>query len=146
MTMSCRPRRDQPLCLHGWPEGFVRRHAADDPDVGRLLCPDCYDYPTAVLWNAYAPELWRRFTQVLPKRIAAQLGIRRKAFRESRTRLRGPPPRKSGTVQLRPAVCSPVRRGAARQRTVLPGGVRSSGAAPGQGTSLDPRGRCRSSS
>jgi hypothetical protein len=24
------------------------------------LCPDCYDYNAAVVWNAHAPELWRR--------------------------------------------------------------------------------------
>jgi hypothetical protein len=24
------------------------------------LCPDCYDYQAAVVWNAHASELWRR--------------------------------------------------------------------------------------
>ncbi|GAB3960908.1 plasmid replication initiator protein [Actinoallomurus acanthiterrae] len=80
--MACRPRRDRPLCPHGRPEGCGRIHESDDPIVGQPICADCYDYPAAVLWNAYAPELWRRFTQALPKQIAAELGITRKAFRE----------------------------------------------------------------
>ena len=38
------------------------RTSADDPQVGQPLCLDCYDYRGAVLWNAHAGELWRRFT------------------------------------------------------------------------------------
>ena len=31
-----------------------RRHDDDDPRLGRPLCPDCYDYNAAVMFNAHA--------------------------------------------------------------------------------------------
>jgi hypothetical protein len=34
------------------------------------LCPDCWDYSAAVVWNAHAPELWRRTTIALRRRLA----------------------------------------------------------------------------
>lgn len=49
------------------------------------MCLDCYDYAGAVLWNAHARELWRRFAQALPAVFARTLGVSRK---ELRTRLR----------------------------------------------------------
>ncbi len=43
---------------------------------------DCYDYTAAVLFNAHAGQLWRRFITYLPRRLAAPAGITLKAFRE----------------------------------------------------------------
>jgi hypothetical protein len=80
-TQPCRPRRDRPLCPHGRPEGCGRHHDADDPMVGQPICIDCYDYAAAVLWNARAPELWRRLTLAVPRRLTAELGITHKALR-----------------------------------------------------------------
>jgi hypothetical protein len=40
------------------------------------------DYTAAVLFNAHAGQLWRRFTTYLPRRLAAAAGITLKAFRE----------------------------------------------------------------
>lgn len=37
-----------------------RRHHDDDPQLGEALCPACYDYQGAVLFNARISELWRR--------------------------------------------------------------------------------------
>ena len=34
------------------------------------MCPDCWDYTAAVVWNAHAPELWRRTTIALRRRLA----------------------------------------------------------------------------
>jgi hypothetical protein len=56
----CRPRRKASICPHGRQISCGQRHKADDPVLGRPLCPDCYDYHAAVVWNAHAPELWRR--------------------------------------------------------------------------------------
>jgi hypothetical protein len=42
--------------------------------LGKPLCPDCYDYSAAVVWNAHAPELWRRTV----------IGIRRRLDRLAR--------------------------------------------------------------
>ncbi|MGI5205971.1 replication initiator [Spirillospora sp. CA-108201] len=78
----CRPRRDDPVCAHGRPEGCRARHQADDPQAGQPICVDCYDYAGSVLWNAHAPELWRRFTLTVPRLITAELGITHKALRE----------------------------------------------------------------
>ncbi|MCO5968528.1 replication initiator [Actinoallomurus soli] len=81
-ALPCRPRRNSPVCVHGRPEGCGQRHEADASTLGQPICGDCYDYVGAVLWNARAAELWRRFMLALPKRLAASLGITRKAFRE----------------------------------------------------------------
>ncbi len=34
------------------------------------MCPDCYDYNAAVVWNAHAPELWRRTVITLRRQLA----------------------------------------------------------------------------
>jgi hypothetical protein len=56
------------------------RHARDDARLGEPLCPDCYDYTGSVLFNACAPELWRRFTITLRRALARQAGLTNKAF------------------------------------------------------------------
>src|SRR6516162_6891999 len=56
----CRPRRKASICPHGRKISCGQRHKETDPCLGRPLCPDCYDYNAAVVWNAHAPELWRR--------------------------------------------------------------------------------------
>jgi len=43
--------------------------------LGDPLCPDCFDYVGAVLWNAHATELWRRTTIGIRRRLARALGI-----------------------------------------------------------------------
>jgi hypothetical protein len=47
-------------CPHGVALVCGARHADDDPVVGQALCPRCYDYEGAVLFNASVSELWRR--------------------------------------------------------------------------------------
>ena len=49
-------------------------HQLDDPALGQPLCPDCYDYASHVVWQWWAPELWRRFTITLKRRLAQLLG------------------------------------------------------------------------
>ncbi|WP_459804196.1 replication initiator [Herbidospora sp. RD11066] len=80
-VVPCRPRRDGPVCEHGRPEGCGVRHGEDDKQSGQPICVDCYDYAGAVLWNAHAGELWRRFTQALPATFARRLGISRAELR-----------------------------------------------------------------
>lgn len=72
---SCRPRRDKPLCEHGRPQWCSRRHAPGDSALGQPLCRDCYDYEAHVLWQWYAPELWRRFVIRLRRVLAAIAGV-----------------------------------------------------------------------
>jgi Replication initiator protein, pSAM2 len=60
LVARCRPRRKANYCPHGRRLSCGQRHKETDACLGRPLCPDCYDYHAAVVWNAHAPELWRR--------------------------------------------------------------------------------------
>ena len=71
----CRPRRPSERCPHGRPAGCWRRHQADDPSLGEPVCPDCFDYQAAVIWNALAPALWRRTTVYLRRELARAAGL-----------------------------------------------------------------------
>jgi hypothetical protein len=87
--LPCRPRRDahQRRCPHGRDLSCPRHHHDDDPKLGTPICPDCYDYTGHVLFNALAPELWRRFTIYLPRQLARLAGItQRQLRREVRVR------------------------------------------------------------
>jgi hypothetical protein len=79
-VLPCRPRRDANArrCPHGRDISCPTRHVDDDPRLGQDLCPDCYDYESAVLFNAHASKLWRRFTTYLPRCLARRLGISHK--------------------------------------------------------------------
>lgn len=78
--LPCRPRRDRKerRCPHGRDISCPTRHVEGDPRTGRPLCVDCYDYESAVLFNASAGDLWRRFTTYLPRHLARTLGITQK--------------------------------------------------------------------
>jgi hypothetical protein len=78
----CRARRDKPVCPHGRPLWCNRRHRPDEPRLGDPLCRECYDYTGHVIWQWYAPELWRRFTIALQRRLARARGLSVTAFRE----------------------------------------------------------------
>jgi len=86
---ACRPRRDahQRRCPHGREISCPRHHQEGDARLGTPLCPDCYDYTGHVLFNALAPELWRRFVIYLPRQLARLAGItQRQLAREVRVR------------------------------------------------------------
>lgn len=74
-AVRCRPRDKTKVCKHGRPVGCMARHAATDSIVGQPICVDCYDYEGHVVWQWWAPELWRRFTIDLRRRIARYLGV-----------------------------------------------------------------------
>src|SRR6516164_1905034 len=87
--LACRPRRDahQRRCPHGRDLSCARHHQENDPRLGTPMCPDCYDYTGHVLFNALAPELWRRFTIYLPRQLARLAGVtQRQLRREVRVR------------------------------------------------------------
>jgi hypothetical protein len=75
--LRCRVRRDAETCPHGVVMSCRERHGEGDPRVGQALCPDCYDYTGAVLFNAYVGELWKRLTIYLRREIAAAVGTSR---------------------------------------------------------------------
>src|SRR5579875_1388962 len=82
-VLPCRPRRDAKArrCPHGRDISYPTRHVEDDPRLGQPMCSECYDYETAVLFNAYAGKLWRRFTTYLPRHLARLAGVTQKALR-----------------------------------------------------------------
>ncbi|MFC7569175.1 replication initiator [Actinomadura namibiensis] len=74
-VVPCHPRRNAGTCPHGRALSCTLRHDENDPHLGQPLCPDCYDYTGSALFNALAPELWRRFTMALRRRIARTAGL-----------------------------------------------------------------------
>lgn len=44
-------------------------------------CAECYDYTAHVVWQWWAPELWRRFTITFRRRLAQHLGLSETAAR-----------------------------------------------------------------
>lgn len=74
---SCRPRKAGEKCPHDVPIGCFTRHAEDDPGLGEPLCPRCYDYAGAVLWQALTGQLWHRFAMELRREFARRVGITR---------------------------------------------------------------------
>ena len=77
----CRIGGPSDHCEHGIPMGCPERHAQDDPRIGQALCPDCYDYEAAALWNANLGALWRRTITYLPRELAALGGLSVAALR-----------------------------------------------------------------
>lgn len=73
--LRCRPRRAGGLCDHGRAVACTAVHAEDDPALGQPICPDCYDYPGAVLWQAHAGRLWDRFTLATRRHLATSAGV-----------------------------------------------------------------------
>jgi hypothetical protein len=73
----CHPRRTG-TCEHGQATSCLDRYAADDPAVGAPLCPDCYDYRGAVVWQASVGAAWHRFTTYVPRHLAIMTGRTRK--------------------------------------------------------------------
>jgi hypothetical protein len=78
--LRCRPRRGNPACPHGICMSCTDKHAPDDDRLGEPLCAECYDYTGSVLFNAYASEMWRRFTITLRRTLARQAGLTNKAL------------------------------------------------------------------
>ncbi|MFB4318121.1 replication initiator [Actinomadura sp. 21ATH] len=79
----CHPRRGAKPCPHGVVASCGVRHDEHDLRLGEPLCPDCYDHAGTVLFNALAPELWRRFTLALRRYLAKAAGLTQKEFRET---------------------------------------------------------------
>jgi hypothetical protein len=82
--LPCRPRRDVTArrCPHGRDISCPTRHVETDSRLGQPMCGDCYDYASAVLFNAYAADLWRRFVTYLPRRLAWLAGVTQKMLHD----------------------------------------------------------------
>jgi hypothetical protein len=72
--MPCHARDPNTRCPHGRKAACWHRHPETETrTVGQPLCPDCFDYQGLALWNAVAPELWRRTMGVYVYRALAHL-------------------------------------------------------------------------
>ncbi|MFC7814678.1 replication initiator [Streptomyces sp. NPDC057367] len=73
--------------VHNRPSGGRRcrcgvRHDEGAAILGTPLDADTYDYEAAVLWNAHAGALWRRFSIYLRREVARLAGLTQRAFRD----------------------------------------------------------------
>ena len=90
-TGRCHPGDLTRRCPHGRPLacGVVHAEGADGRRsaglLGQPLCADCYDYASHVVWQWFAPDLWRRFTIALHRSLAHHLGIPAHALPEVAT-------------------------------------------------------------
>jgi hypothetical protein len=75
LVLPCHPYRQGARCSHGLRDGCWHRHEPDDSRLGEPLCPSCYDAEAQVLWNALAPELWRRTTIAVQRALARLVGL-----------------------------------------------------------------------
>jgi hypothetical protein len=72
----CHPTARGPrVCPHGRSRTCQTVHPDEDPLLGQPLCADCYDYASHVVWQWWAPDLWRRFTIALRRLVAKTLDI-----------------------------------------------------------------------
>jgi len=75
----CRQRRG--TCEHGRALSCHLRHDAADRRLGEPLCPACFDYGRAVVWNAMLPVLWKATRDRLESGLAAAVGLSVAALR-----------------------------------------------------------------
>jgi hypothetical protein len=75
LVLPCHPYRQGARYPHGRRDGCWHRHDEDDPRLGEPLCPSCYDSEAQVLWNALAPELWRRTTITVQRALGRLVGL-----------------------------------------------------------------------
>jgi hypothetical protein len=81
LVLPCHPYRQGARCRHGRRAGCWHRHEEDDSLLGEPLCPACYDAESQVLWNALAPELWRRTIIAIHRALARLVGLQEREVR-----------------------------------------------------------------
>ncbi|THJ75041.1 replication initiator [Candidatus Frankia alpina] len=62
-------------CPHGRARGYRLVHPDDDPRRGAPICVDCHDPARLVVWNRFAPLLWKRTLDLAYRRMAAHVGL-----------------------------------------------------------------------
>jgi hypothetical protein len=82
LVLPCHPHRQGARCPHGLRAGCWHRHEEDDPRLGEPLCAACYDSEAQVLWNALAPELWRRTTIAIQRALGRLVGLQEGELRQ----------------------------------------------------------------
>jgi hypothetical protein len=62
-------------CRHQSSRFCAQRHSSSDPQLGRPLCDECFDYEGAVLWNAHSSKLWNNTIQLIRRSVAEAGGV-----------------------------------------------------------------------
>ena len=62
---------------HDQPCKCGRQHDPEDSQVGSAIDPDRYRYVEQVVWNHYAPQLWKRTVQAVRRNLARALDVPR---------------------------------------------------------------------
>jgi hypothetical protein len=62
---------------HDQPCKCGQRHDTEDPRIGSAIDPQRYRYVDQVVWNHYAPELWKRTVEAIRRGLAHALGVPR---------------------------------------------------------------------
>jgi hypothetical protein len=75
LVLPCHPYRQGARCPHGTRDGCWHRHDEGDPRLGEPICASCYNAEAQVLWNALAPELWRRTTIAVHRALGRLVGL-----------------------------------------------------------------------
>jgi len=76
-------RDRQQRCPHGQRSECLIHHGDDDPLLGQPICPRCFDYSAAVLWNAHVAVLWQRTAKRTLRFIERQGGVKHGRLRLS---------------------------------------------------------------
>ena len=114
--------------------------------LGQPLCRDCYDYASHVVWQWWAPELWRRFTiapapagRQDPRRLGHPAG--RGRHRPVRQGRRVPAPRRDPLPRPGPPRRPPHRRRVRARTPAIDAGTLGRAGHPGR--RLGPADRAR---
>ena len=76
----CRPGPAGMTCRHGRPVGCDQLHEPEDIAVGEAICPDCYDWENAVIFNARVGALWHHTVIAVSRHLAVAAGIPVRTF------------------------------------------------------------------
>ena len=142
----CRPRRSAGVCPHGRSLSCTRRHGADDPVVGEPLCPECFDYRGAVLWNAHVSALWARTSHRLYREVARTAELSTRAAAVGRPALLHQGGRVPGAADSSTSTsCSAPTAGPGRPSPRRPGSTPRCSATPSAAPSPGPASPCPAS-
>ena len=78
----CRPHAKAKRCEHGRPTTCMAQHEDGDELLGQPLCWECYDYASHIVWQWWAPELWRRFNIGIKRALAHRLGVKESRLKD----------------------------------------------------------------
>ena len=72
----CRSHAKIKRCEHGRATICHQKHQDGDELLGQPLCWECHDYTSHIVWQWWAPELWRRFNIAIKRTLAHRLGVK----------------------------------------------------------------------